>query len=111
VAAPADADPVTEAFFRHSTTAGVRRETAERVTLPRRELRLDAPGGGSVRVKVLETPDGARAKPEYDDVLEAARRSGRPAHEVARELQTRALTLVAAERAAKARADTTEKES
>ncbi|HEU4648455.1 MAG TPA: nickel pincer cofactor biosynthesis protein LarC [Gemmatimonadales bacterium] len=111
VAPPGDADRVTEAFFRHSTTAGVRRETAERVTLPRRELRLDAPGGGSVRVKVLESPEGARAKPEYDDVMEAARRSGRPAHEVARELQARALTLVAAERAAKARADTTKKES
>jgi uncharacterized protein (TIGR00299 family) protein len=110
VSAPADAERVTEAFFRHSTTAGVRRATAERVTLPRRELRLEVAGGGSVRVKVLEAPGGPRAKPEYDDVAEAARRSGRPAHEVARELQTRALTLVAAERAAGAGGDTTTKE-
>lgn len=92
---PADAaDRVTDAFFRHSTTAGVRRVAAERVTLPRHELTLEA-GGGMVRVKVLEGPGGLRAKPEYDDVAAAARRSGRPAHELARELQTRALDLVA----------------
>lgn len=96
VGAPADADRITEAFFRHSTTAGVRRVVAERTTLPRRELRLEA-AGGSVRVKVLDGPGGPRAKPEYDDVADAARRSGRPAHELARDLQTRALDLVAAD--------------
>ncbi len=90
----ADADRVTEALFRHSTTAGVRRAVAERVTLPRHELELEA-AGGSVRVKVLDGPDGPRAKPEYDDVAAAARRSGRPVHELARELQARALALVA----------------
>jgi pyridinium-3,5-bisthiocarboxylic acid mononucleotide nickel chelatase len=94
VASAADADRVTEAFFRHSTTAGVRRQLVERVTLPRHELRLEL-DGGSVRVKVLDGPDGPRAKPEYDDVAAAARRSGRPAHELARELQARALALVA----------------
>lgn len=98
VAAPADADRVTEAFFRHSTTAGVRRDLVERVTLPRHELRLES-HGGSVRVKVLDGPDGPRAKPEYDDVAAAARRSGRPAHELARELQARALALVATDAA------------
>lgn len=91
---PAAVDRVTDAFFRHSTTAGVRRSAAERTTLPRRELTLEA-NGGSVRVKVLDGPDGPRVKPEYDDVAAAARRSGRPAHELARELQTRALDLVA----------------
>ena len=85
---------MTEAFFRHSTTAGVRRTAAERATLARRELTLEA-NGGSVRVKVLDGPDGPRVKPEYEDVAAAARRSGRPAHELARELQTRALDLVA----------------
>ncbi len=98
MAAPGDADRVTEAFFRHSTTAGVRRHTVERVTLSRRELCLET-AGGSVRVKVLDGPDGPRAKPEYDDVAEAARRSGRPAHELARDLQTRALDLAAEESA------------
>ncbi len=96
LAAPADAERVTDAFFRNSTTAGVRRLVAERTTLPRRELRLDV-AGGSVRVKVLDGPGGPRAKPEYDDVAAAARRSGQPIHELARDLQNRALDLVAAD--------------
>jgi uncharacterized protein (TIGR00299 family) protein len=96
LASPADAERVTEAFFRNSTTAGVRRLHAERTTLPRREFRLDV-AGGSVRVKVLDGPGGPRAKPEYEDVAAAARRSGRPMHELARDLQNRALDLVAAD--------------
>ncbi|HEX5385373.1 MAG TPA: nickel pincer cofactor biosynthesis protein LarC [Gemmatimonadales bacterium] len=110
VVAPADVDRAAEAFFRHSTTAGVRRTGAERVTLPRREVRLDVAGGGSVRVKLLDGPDGLRAKPEYDDVAAAARRAGRPVHELARELQTRALTLAGADRPAATARDTTTKE-
>ena len=94
VVAPAEADAVADAFFRHSTTAGVRRQTAERVTLARRELQVEAADGTPVRVKVLEAPDGPRVKPEYEDVAALARRTGRPAHEVARDLRDRALRLV-----------------
>jgi uncharacterized protein (DUF111 family) len=50
-------------------------------------------------VKILEAPDGPRAKPEYDDVAAVARAQGRPAHEVARDLQSRALRLIEADRA------------
>ena len=96
IAPSAAAERVTESFFRHSTTAGVRRLHGERSTLPRRELRLEV-AGGSVRVKVLDGPGGPRAKPEYDDVAAAAERSGRPVHELARDLQTRALDLVTAD--------------
>jgi uncharacterized protein (DUF111 family) len=39
----------------------------------------------------LEGPGGPRVKPEYDDVADLARRTGRPAHEVARDLQLRAI--------------------
>lgn len=92
--APAEADALAEAFFRHSTTAGLRRHTAERVTLPRRELQVTAADGTPVRVKVLDAPDGPRLKPEYDDVAALARRTGRAAHEVARDLRDRALRLV-----------------
>jgi uncharacterized protein (DUF111 family) len=88
---PADANTVTQALFRHSTTAGVRRQTAERVTLARRELTVASGDGTPVRVKVLEGPDGPRVKPEYDDIAALARRSGQPVHEVARDLQNRAL--------------------
>ena len=55
-----------------------------------------------VRVKVLDTPGGPRVKPEYDDVAAVARRTGRPAHEVARDLQQRALRLVRPDGATKA---------
>jgi uncharacterized protein (TIGR00299 family) protein len=109
VAVPADADRVMEAFFRHSTTAGVRRQTAERVTLARREMQVEAADGTRVRVKVLDAPDGPRLKPEYDDVAALARRTGQPAHEVARDLRDRAVRLVSAEGAA--RPQTPNKES
>lgn len=97
VVAAGDADRVVQAFFRHSTTAGVRRQTAERVTLTRREVRVEASDGTPVRVKVLDGPDGPRMKPEYDDVAALAQRTGRPAHEVARDLRDRAFRLVSPE--------------
>jgi pyridinium-3,5-bisthiocarboxylic acid mononucleotide nickel chelatase len=96
---PAQAEAVSAALFRHSTTAGIRRYTAERETLARREVEVSMPDGSAVRVKVLDGPDGPRVKPEYEDVAALARRTGRPAHEVARDLQSRALRLVSAEHA------------
>ena len=99
---PGEADRVSEAFIRHSTTAGVRRQTMERYTLPRREVDVDTGEGINVRVKVLDAPDGPRVKPEYDDVAAVALRTGRPAHEVARDLHQRALRLVGPDGAAKA---------
>jgi pyridinium-3,5-bisthiocarboxylic acid mononucleotide nickel chelatase len=96
-ASQAQAESVSQALFRHSTTGGIRRYTAERETLARREVELTMPDGSAVRVKVLDGPDGPRVKPEYEDVAALARRSGRPAHEVARDLQSRALRLVSAE--------------
>jgi uncharacterized protein (TIGR00299 family) protein len=101
VVAAGDADRVVDAFFRHSTTAGVRRQIAERVTLTRRELRVEAADGTPVRVKVLDAPDGPRMKPEYDDVAALALRTGRPAHEVARDLRDRAFRQVSPEGAAR----------
>ena len=91
VTAPLDAEQVVAALFRHSTTSGIRRQIAERVTLPRRELEVTSADGTQVRVKVLEGPDGLRVKPEYEDVASVARRTGRPVHEVARDLHNRAL--------------------
>jgi uncharacterized protein (DUF111 family) len=88
-------DAVTEAFFLHSTTAGIRRGVFERVTLPRRMIEVPAADGVPVPVKVLDTPGGPRVKPEYDAVREAARRMGRPALEVAQEVERQARTLVA----------------
>jgi len=96
VVAPEElADEVTAALFRHSTTAGVRRWMAERATLPRRQVTVQLAPDVAVRVKVLEQPDGIRVKPEYDDVLAAARALGRAPIEVARAAQRDAELLVA----------------
>lgn len=98
VVAPEEAgDAVTAALFRHSTTAGVRRWVAERATLARRQVTVALGPQVSVRVKVLEQPDadGVRVKPEYDDVVAAARILGRPPLEVARLAQRDAEVLVA----------------
>lgn len=91
------ADPVTAALFRHSTTAGVRRWVAERATLARRQVTVQLTPEVAVRVKVLEQPDaaGVRLKPEYDDVVAAARALGRPPLEVARVAERDAEALVA----------------
>jgi uncharacterized protein (DUF111 family) len=66
-----------------------------RHTLPRRELALELNGAGRVRVKVWDAPDGARWKAEFDDVAAAAERLGRPAWEVAREVERRAAVELA----------------
>ena len=89
------AERVTEALFLHSTTSGVRRVSSERVTLPRRQVEVAAADGVSVQVKVLDSPAGPRVKAEYEDVRRAALRMGRPAIEVAREIETAARALLA----------------
>jgi uncharacterized protein (DUF111 family) len=90
------AEAVTAELFRHSTTAGVRRWVAERATLSRHQVtvRLD---GVAVRVKVLEQVGGGgvRVKPEYEDVLAAARALGKPPIDVARAVERDAAALVA----------------
>jgi pyridinium-3,5-bisthiocarboxylic acid mononucleotide nickel chelatase len=87
------AEAVTAELFRHSTTAGVRRWIAERATVPRHQLtvRLD---GVAVRVKVLDG-GSVRVKPEYDDVLAAAKALGRAPIDVARAVERDAEALIA----------------
>jgi uncharacterized protein (TIGR00299 family) protein len=95
VSEPAMADAMAGVLFRQSTTGGVRRWTAGRVTLARRQVEVVTREGHPVRVKVLESPGGVRLKAEYDDVIVAATRSGRPALEIAQEAQQRAQDRVA----------------
>lgn len=89
------AERVTQALFLHSTTSGVRRVSSERVTLPRRQVEVAAADGVSVSVKVLDSPAGPRVKAEYEDVRRAALRMGRPALEVAREIEAAARVQLA----------------
>lgn len=93
VVEPGRVEAVSNAYFRHSTTLGLRRWTAERVTLERRTIDVSAEDGTTVRVKLSEAPNGLRAKPEYDDIIALAGRTGRPAHVLAKELQERAIRL------------------
>jgi pyridinium-3,5-bisthiocarboxylic acid mononucleotide nickel chelatase len=88
---------VTAALFRHSTTAGVRRTRAERVTVSRRQVMVRLGGDVRVRVKVLEGQGGSppRVKPEYEDVLAAAQALGQAPLEVARAAQRGAEELIA----------------
>ena len=90
-------EAVTAALFLHSTTGGLRRVRAERVTLPRRQVTVRLHGDVQVRVKVLEVPAGGapRVKPEYDDVLAAAQALGQAPLEVARAAQRGAEALIA----------------
>ncbi len=88
-------EAVIEAFFLHSTTSGLRRTVGERVTLARRQLAVRTADGLSGVVKVVDTPAGPRVKAEFDTVREAARRSGRPALDVAREMERQAYELMA----------------
>lgn len=95
VAPAAAADAVTAALFRHSTTAGVRRWSAERATLSRHQVDVRLAPDVVVRVKVLEQPEGVRVKPEYDDVLAAAQALNRAPLDVARDAERDAAALVA----------------
>ncbi|MEO8200276.1 MAG: nickel pincer cofactor biosynthesis protein LarC [Gemmatimonadota bacterium] len=88
VTTEAEASAVTEALFRHSTTAGVRRWRGERVTLPRHEIQI-VMDGMAVRVKIVDAPGGSRAKPEFDDVMALARKLNRPVRDVAMEIRRR----------------------
>jgi len=97
VSEPGSAGGMAEALFRHTTTAGIRRWEAGRDTLSRREIVVTTREGAAVRVKVLEAPGGARVKPEHDDVVAAARHSGRPTADIVREVQQRAEDRVARE--------------
>ena len=83
-APPGSAERVIEALFAHSTTGGIRRWSAVRSTLQRREVSVELAPSVVVRAKVLEGPAGTRLKPEFDDVVKAAAAMQLPAVEVAR---------------------------
>src|SRR5438034_1032273 len=90
--------PPRSTLFPYTTLfRSIRRWVAERATLARRHVTVRLSPEVTVRVKVLEQPDaeGVRVKPEYDDVLAAARVLGRPPLEVARVAQRDAEALVA----------------
>ncbi len=87
LATPGTAGQVVQALFANSTTNGVRRWSAVRSTLPRRDITVEVAPDVTVRAKVIDGPAGLRLKPEFDDVLRAAAALRLPAVEVARMAQ------------------------
>jgi uncharacterized protein (TIGR00299 family) protein len=82
LAPPAAVVDVQRAFFRHSTTLGVRMHALGRAVLGRAFARVDTPYG-PVRVKVGAL-DGEvlGAQPEFEDCRRLAARAGAPVREV-----------------------------
>lgn len=78
---------VQKAFFTQSLTLGIRRSLVERAALPRSEVSVRTPYG---EIKAKEfILDGRRiVRPEYESLLEAARRTGRSLPELRLLLQT-----------------------
>lgn len=72
---PERRDQVEEAVFRHSTTLGIRSWSVRRRTLVRR-IETRRWRGHAIRVKVRRSPNGPRAKPEFEDVSAAAAAEG-----------------------------------
>jgi uncharacterized protein (DUF111 family) len=65
------ADALLKIIMSETTTLGVRRQTIERVSMPRSIETVDTPYG-SIRVKVARWDQIERAVPEYEDCRRAA---------------------------------------
>jgi pyridinium-3,5-bisthiocarboxylic acid mononucleotide nickel chelatase len=83
LAPPERSEAVATALLAETTTIGVRRWNAQRVTLAR-TLETVTTSLGSVRVKVVDGPSSTRASAEYDDCKAIAQRTGRPLGDVMR---------------------------
>ncbi len=88
LASEASAAAVRAAFFRETSTLGVRETPATKTALAR-EFRTVDVGGQPIAVKVGLGPDGAllNAMPEWDDVVRAAAALGQPVKRVLAQAQ------------------------
>jgi uncharacterized protein (TIGR00299 family) protein len=68
---PEQVEAATLLLFEETTTLGVRRQTVERISLPRTFETVQTPYG-PIRVKVATLPSGQRRMPEYEDCRRAA---------------------------------------
>ena len=76
-----DREKFVDLLFRHTTTLGVRIARLERETL-RRETRTVETPDGPVRLKTSYGHGVRRAKPEYEDLAEIARKTGKGLNEI-----------------------------
>lgn len=77
VSRPRDRHVLGAAVLEHTTTAGVRMQPAERMTLAR-ETAVVKTRLGSLRAKVLHGPGGKRFVPEYEACAQLARKKKLP---------------------------------
>lgn len=92
---PAQAEALTRLIFAETPTLGVRRQTLERISLPRSFETVATPYG-PIRVKVVHGPRGPRGQPEYEDCRRAAAAHQAPLTEVMRAAQQAYAALSAA---------------
>ena len=82
VCEPADATRLAASVLSLTSTLGVRVREERRIELPRKVLEVDTEFG-TVQVKLAILPGGnTRAVPEFESLLQAARRSGVTVHAV-----------------------------
>ncbi len=82
VVAPSGAvDELTKLIYRETTSIGVRYVQMVRRKLPREEI-LAMTEWGTVRMKRIESPDGVRVAPEYEEARRIARERALPLHGV-----------------------------
>lgn len=74
-------DELTKLIYRETTSIGVRYSEMERRKLPREEI-LALTEWGTVRMKRIESPDGVRVAPEYEEARRIARERALPLHGV-----------------------------
>jgi uncharacterized protein (TIGR00299 family) protein len=72
---PEDAEALTTALFRHTHTLGIRRQTMERVILPRGETTVPGPAG-DLRAKSYLLEGCGYVRPEQDSLAETAGKLG-----------------------------------
>ena len=79
---PSDAARLAATVLTHTSSLGVRVREERRIELPRKVLDVSTPFG-SIQVKLAILPGGnVRAVPEFESVMQAAKRSGATVHEV-----------------------------
>lgn len=71
-----DRSKIEEIIFKNTTTIGIRRSFMKRTILSRTELELDSPYG-KIRAKEVNAYGVHRILPEYDDVAEIAKKTGK----------------------------------
>jgi len=86
LATPERAADLIPVLFEETPTLGVRLREIKRWALPRRFDRLQTPDG-PVRIKLVRTPRGLEARPEYRDCRAIAERTGEPLRAVLRRLE------------------------